>query len=134
MIAAHHPLKDRGETSLQTVVLVPVVFLVVFMSFHVGAIFHNTHVAELAALRGAALASGLSPSLDAQQRAISEVQRVTADLNSTLLDPPNVSFRHDGVHVTVRLKVAGPISFLPQTATAKVWTPWETFKREQDRS
>ena len=133
MIAAHHPLKDRGETSLQTVVLVPVVFLLVFMCFHVGAIFHHTHVAELAALRGAAVASALTPSSDAQQRAVSEVQRVTRDLNSKLLESPEVIFRHDGVHVTVRVKVSGPVSFLPQIASAKAWTPWESFKQEQYR-
>ena len=133
MIAAPYPRSDRGETSIQTVVLVPVVFVLVLMCFHVGVLMHQTNVAELAALRGASIASSMDYSADTQHRVLREVQQVVSDLNSTLQGTPEIDFRDGGVHVRVQIKSTAVLSFLPTLASADVWRPWESFRREQDR-
>lgn len=133
MIAALHPRSDRGETSIQTVVLVPIVFILVFMCFHVGVLLHHTHVAELAAIRGASVASSMDYSVDTRVRVLREVQRVVSDLNVTLQKNPEIHFRDDGVHVRVQVSSATALSFLPGVASAEAWRPWESFRREQDR-
>lgn len=124
---------ERAETTIQSVVLVPVVFLVAFMCFHIGSFFHQKHIAQLAAIRGATVASSMSFSAESASQARVEVARVVDDLNSRLASVPAVSFRDRGVQVTVALKASTAISFLPNVATAEAWKPLETFRNEQDR-
>jgi hypothetical protein len=130
-MAAWH--SERAETTIQSVVLVPVVFLVAFMCFHVGSFFHQKHIAQLAAIRGATVASSMPFSAESASQARVEVANVVDDLNSRLATTPAVSFRDRGVQVTVALKTSTAISFLPNVATAEVWKPLETFRNEQDR-
>ncbi len=133
MIAAHHPTHDRGETSIQSVVLVPVVFLIAFMCFHVGSLLHQSHIAHVAAAMGAEVASSANGSKEIYVVTRHEVERVVRDLNSHLVRKPSISVEPEGVRVSVSVQASSAISFLPQSATASVWKPWETFRREQDR-
>lgn len=124
---------ERAETTIQSVVLVPVVFLITFMCFHVGSFFHQRHIAEVAAIRGATVASGLGiSSLSANQARI-EIERVVADLGSHLVSEPSVSYENRGVQVTVNLKASSVLSFLPSVASAEVWQPLELFRSQTER-
>ena len=124
---------ERAETTIQSVVLVPIVFLVAFMCFHLGSLFHQTHIAELAAIRGASIASGLDISSQSSSQARLEISRVVSDLGSRVASEPTISYKNHGVEVTVQLKATTAISFLPSVATAQVWRPMESFRDETQR-
>lgn len=124
---------ERAETTVQSVVLVPVVFLVAFTCFHFGSLFHQTHVAQIAAIRGATVASAMDYSYESVHQAQTEAERVAQDLGSALVSVPEVKYRNQGVEVKVRLKTSTAISFLPSVATAVAWRPLESFRLEQDR-
>lgn len=128
-----HVMKERAETTIQTVVLVPVVFLVAFMCFHIGSLLHQRHIAQVAAIRGATAASSMTQSADSSSQAIREITRVVTDLDSQLASAPRISYRNKGVQVTVSVKASTAVSFLPSTITAEVWRPIESFRLEQDR-
>lgn len=124
---------ERGESSLQTVILIPVVFLVAFMCFHVGSLMHQRHVAHVAVLRGAVVASGMTPSSEASSAARREVRRVVSDLGSHLAEEPHITYRDKGVIVTVKLRASTALSFLPSVVKSQTWRPMESFRLEQDR-
>jgi len=124
---------ERAETTIQSVVLVPIVFLVAFMCFHLGSLFHQTHIAELAAIRGASIASSLDISAHSSSQARLEIRRVVSELGSSVASEPIISYKNQGVEVTVRLQASTAISFLPSVATAHVWRPMESFRDETQR-
>lgn len=124
---------ERAETTIQSVVLVPIVFLVAFMCFHLGSLFHQTHIAELAAIRGASIASGLDISAQSSSQARLEIKQVVSELGSHVVSEPMISYKNKGVEVTVRLRASSAISFLPSIATAQVWRPMESFRDETQR-
>jgi Flp pilus assembly protein TadG len=126
-------LEERAEATIQSVVVVPIIFLIVFMCFHLGSLFHQTHVAHLAATRGATVASSMNLSSDSVHRARAEIERVIADLDSRLATAPVISYRDRGVQVEVALRASTAISFLPSLASATAWRPLESFRLEQDR-
>ena len=103
------------------------------MCFHFGSLFHQTHVAQIAAIRGATVASAMDYSYESVHQAQTEAERVAQDLGSALVSVPEVKYRNQGVEVKVRLKTSTAISFLPSVATAVAWRPLESFRLEQDR-
>jgi hypothetical protein len=125
--------RERAETTIQSVVLVPVVFLLVFMCFHFGSLYHQTHIAQLAANRGATVGSAFAYSHESAKQAQSEAERVARELGSALTSIPEVSYRDQGLVVKVSLRTSTAISFLPSIATAEAWRPLESFRLEQDR-
>lgn len=127
------PRHERAETTIQTVVLVPIVFLLTLMCFHLGSLFHQSHIAELAAIRGASVASGLDISSQSSSQARLEIRRVVTELGSHLASEPSISYENRGVQVTVRIRSSTALSFLPSVATAEVWQPMELFRDETQR-
>ena len=127
------PRHERAETTIQTVVLVPIVFLLTLMCFHLGSLFHQSHIAELAAIRGASVASGLDISSQSSSQARLEIRRVVTELGSHLVSEPSISYENRGVQVTVRIRSSTALSFLPSVATAEVWQPMELFRDETQR-
>ena len=125
--------RDRGEVSVQSVILVPVVFLIALMCFHVGSLLHQSHVAHVAAARGAEVAVSTPWSPNMRETAMYEIERVVRDLASSLAHVPDISHEPGGVRISVSLKASSALPFLPQVASASVWQPWESFRREQDR-
>ncbi len=129
-----HDMRDRAETTIQAVILVPVVLLVVFMCFQVGAYFHQSHVAEFIASRGAEIASSHGVSADTRDSAVREMKRIAADLGSRLAHDPTISYEPSGVRVRVVLGVPAATPLLPTSTTAEVRHSYEAFIREQDRT
>lgn len=127
------PGYERAETSLESVVLVPIVFLVVFMCFHLAALTHQGHVAMAVAVRGAEI-SGSSGNLDeARERAVSEMRQMANELGSRLSGTPGISYSSSSVIVTVEVMVSGAVPFLPRTVRATARQTLERFVLEQER-
>lgn len=134
MSAVPDGARERAETSIQAVVLVPVILLVVFMCFHLGAYFHQSHVAEFIASRGAEIAGASGVSAASRDSAVREMKRIAADLDSRFVGSPVVSYEHGGVRVKVVLAVPAATPLLPVSASAVVRHSHESFLFEQDRA
>lgn len=124
---------ERAETSLQAVILVPVVFLVVFMCFHVAALVHQGHVAMAIAVRGAEISSSSGDDPEVRLRAVNEMKVMSSELRSRIAGTPRITYETNSVVVTVNLIVNGAVPFLPQTASATARQTLERFVPEQDR-
>lgn len=133
MKAATYPGNDRGETSIQSVLLVPVVLSILFLTINAAALAHAGQVASLAANRGAQLSAsgnGDSPSMTVVRN---EIAHMVDGLGSTLHSIPQFSTYDGNVEVTVRVHVSGVVPFLPQFVTRRASAPIERFINEQDR-
>ncbi len=124
---------ERAETSLQAVILVPVVFLIVFMCFHLAALIHQGHVAMALAIRGAEITSASDNHFDAHGRAVAEMKLMSAELGAHLSRTPSFNYEENSVLVTVHLRVTGAVPFLPRVASATARQTLERFVPEQDR-
>ena len=124
---------DRGETSTQTVLIVPVVISMLFMAVHFAVLAHASHVAQLAAQRGAqvaATADGASEVLiDAQSRSAQTVK----DLGGHLTRAPQLEYTSTLTGMTVELQIQGIVPFLPTRVLRTAWVSNERFMLEQER-
>jgi hypothetical protein len=127
------PVRERAETSIQAVILVPVVFLVVFMCFHMAALIHQSHVAMAIAVRGTEISASSIEHATARHRAVSEMNLMAAELGVALADTPRISYHSNAVRVDVSLRVSGAVPFLPRVASASARQTLERFVLEQDR-
>jgi hypothetical protein len=123
----------RGETSIETVLVFPVLLLLVMTGVHMAALFHAGHVAGLASARGAHVASvGLSAHGNSL-RVVDEVSHVSRELGAALASAPTVA--RSGDHVIVSVRVLSPriVPFLPAIAERSARQTMETFIEEQRR-
>lgn len=123
---------DRGETSIQVVVLVPVLFSILFLGVHVAALAHGAQVANAAAMRGAHVAAA-SVSEVPTSSVFREVELVVSELGSRLGSVPVVRSTPDKVRVTVVLRVQSVVPFMPNSVTRSAWASRERFIMEQHR-
>lgn len=133
MTAATSPGNDRGETSIQTVLLVPVILSILFVSVHAAALGHAGQVASVAANRGAQLAASSDNSSESTFVTQQEVRRTVMELGSQLRSEPHLSAYMGNVRVTVRIAVPRIVPFLPDVVTRSASAPTERFIEEQDR-
>jgi Flp pilus assembly protein TadG len=133
MTAATNPGNDRGETSIQTVLLVPVILSILFISVHAAALGHAGQVASVAANRGAQLAATSDNSSESTFVTRQEVRRTVMELGSQLRSEPQLSAYMGNVRVTVRIGVPRIVPFLPDVVTRSASAPIERFIEEQDR-
>ena len=133
MTAATCPRNDRGETSIQTVLLVPVILSLLFISVHAAALGHAGQVASIAANRGVQLAASSDDSSVSTFVIRQEVRRTVMDLGSRLQSEPLLSAYGGNAKVTVRIAVPGIVPFLPAVVSRSASAPMERFIEEQDR-
>jgi hypothetical protein len=133
MMAATSPGNDRGETSIQTVLLVPVVLGILFVIVHAAALAHAGQVASLAANRGAQLAAASEGNSVSAFMVRQEVQRTVRDLGNILDSTPQLTSFRGNVNVTVRVSVPRIVPFLPNFVSRSATAPMERFIEEQDR-
>ena len=124
---------DRGETSTQTVIIVPVVLTVLFLAVHLAIIGHASHVAQVAAERGAQIAAASNGSVSGLHFAMKQASDVVHDMGAHLGAAPTVQLSGKTVGVTVRLVTQKLVPFLPSTVSRTVWVAREEFVKEQDR-
>lgn len=124
---------NRGETSIQSVLLIPVVFTLFFLSAHVAAIFHATQVAQIAAEQGAQVAATAGTFTENVVPALNRMEVVVNDLGSRLATIPVVHEYPNFVETIVTIQVPGIVPFLPTRVTRSTHVTWERFLKEQER-
>lgn len=133
MTAATHLGNDRGETSIQTVLLVPVILSLLFIVVHAASLGHAGQVASVAATRGAQLAASSDVSSASTFLIRQEVRQIAMELGSELHSEPQLSAYLGEVRVTVRIAVPRVMPFLPDVVVRSASAPIERFIEEQDR-
>lgn len=124
---------DRGETSTQSVLIVPVVLSILFMAVHFAVLAHASHVAQLAAQRGAQVAATRDDAPDALSDALRISQQTVSELGGHLAQTPRFVYTSQLTGMTVTLTVQGIVPFLPTQVERTVWVSHERFVLEQDR-
>ena len=125
--------RNRGETSIQAVLLVPVVLGIFFLGVHATALIHGAHVANAAAIRGAQIAAFSNSEANDVVRALNEMEQVVADLGSRMHTAPSLQIDSKSVHVTVSVEVQSVVPFLPTAVTRSATVSREQFLTEQNR-
>lgn len=110
--------------SAETVLTVPIVFLVMLMAIQVAVFMHTAHVAQVSATEGAAAAArhggGVAAGAEATARAI-------AELRSTAKDIPRISIVDGFAEVEVGLRVPQVAPFFDVVVTRTAREPLERF-------
>ena len=126
--------RDKGETSAQVVLVVPVIILVLMLAIQAGLYFHTSNVAGAAAAQGATAASSvnITSSVAVQLGQTSARNFVTA-AGAQLLATPLVVVGAGIVSVTVQVKVPRIIPFFSSSVGRSVIEPLERFTFEVNR-
>lgn len=124
---------NRGETSIQVVLLVPVVLGLFFLAAHAAVIAHGSHVANVVATRGAQISATVQEPRLQMSLALNEMERVVRDLGSHMSRPPTIYVGESMTVVSVSLDIQPIVPFLPSTVTRTARVSREQFIKEQDR-
>lgn len=125
--------ESRGETSIQMVLMFPVLLTILFMGAHVTVWARGSQVAHAAATRGAQVAAARDGSSDGTWASLREIDAVVADLGFRSAAAPKIEVGPRTARVTVSLIVQRVVPFLPGAVTRSVVVPREIFLRQQDR-
>lgn len=126
-------MHDRGETSIQTVLLVPVMLTILFAGVQVGSLARAGQVAGIAAFRGAQLAAAADGSAGQTVAVLREIDNTVNELGSHATSAPQVEIGRRAVRVSVTVDVAQIVPFLPTSSTRSVTMAREIFIKDQDR-
>lgn len=124
---------SRGETTVQAVLVVPVILTILFVGAHVTAYVRGSQVANAAAVRGAQVAASVEPDATGTWSALREIDAVVADLGFRTAAAPAIEVGPRNARATVSLVIHQIVPFLPNVVTRSAWVPREVFLREQDR-
>ena len=125
--------RNRGETSIQAVLLVPAILGIFFLGVHATALAHGGHIANAAAIRGAQIAAFSDNEGNDVVRALNEMEQVVSDLGSRMYSAPSLEIGSKSVRVTVKVAVQSIVPFLPTSVTRSATVSREQFLMEQDR-
>lgn len=124
---------SRGETSIQAVLLVPVVFGILFLGAHAASLAYGSHVATIAASRGAQMTAAVSGQGREVVAALNEVEQVVRELGARMDTPPAIRIDNESVTVNVTLEIQQIVPFLPTQVSRTAHVARERFVMEQDR-
>ena len=126
--------RDKGETSAQVVLVVPVIILVLMLAIQAGLYFHTSNVAGAAAAQGATAASSVNiTSSVAVQLGQSSANNFVTAAGAQLFATPLVVVSAGMVSVTVQVKVPRIIPFFSSSVGRSVIEPLERFTFEVNR-
>jgi len=125
--------RNRGETSIQAVLLVPAILGIFFLGVHATALAHGAHVANASAIRGAQIAAFSNSEGNDVVRALNEMEQVVSDLGSHMYSAPTLEIGSKSVRVTVKVAVQAVVPFLPTSVTRSAIVSREQFLMEQNR-
>lgn len=121
----------RGEVTVQTVLVLPVVLGLLWLAVHAALLLHAGNIAAAAAAAAArAAARSDSPSVSAVQAVAADTAR---ELGGRVASPSQVQWRGEVVGVAVTVEGPELVPFLPTTATRRAVVPIEQFLMDQDR-
>ena len=121
---------DRGETTTQIVVLVPVLMLLVLLVVQASLWYHTANVAQAGAARGAAAGA---PAWASAGSASEAAVRTVGENGGHLVGQPVVVVGDRTVQVSVTLAVPQVVPFFPRVVTRIQLEPRERFIPEDQR-
>jgi hypothetical protein len=124
------PSVERGETSAETVIAVPVVFAVLMIAVHAAAFLHGAQVAAVAASRGAAAGAVRGGT---SEEAVAVASATVVGLSSRTAREPVALVDGEWIEVSVWIDVPPIAPFLPRTAVRSVREPLERYRYEDER-
>jgi MinD-like ATPase involved in chromosome partitioning or flagellar assembly len=125
---------DCGEITSQTVIVLPMVVLILFIAIQSALYFHISHVAGAAAAEGAAAASAKSlTTSQALQRGRDRANALILETGTDLSGETMVLVSIAEVRVTVSTKVPRVVPFFPSYVSRTVVEPRERFIAENLR-
>lgn len=127
------PERDRGSSTVELVILVPLLVLLVLVSLHTVMYFYSSHVAEAAASKGAVAGAAPPSAGGSPARARDAAQAFVADVNSHLVGAPQVVVVGGEVWVTVEVDVPDIVPFLHSSVTRTAVEPLERVVPEAFR-
>jgi TadE-like protein len=122
-------LSERGETTMQIVIIVPVLMLMILLGVQAAIWFHAANVAQVAASRGAGVGSTRS---GGEAAATTEAEHVVLD-NQAELALVFVEAGTETVSVSVTVEIPHLVPFFPDRVTRTQTEPIERFVSEADR-
>lgn len=125
--------RERGETSVESVLYLPVLLGLFLTAFHFVVLSHGAHLAAATASRGAALAASGMVVHGNVQMVTDEIDRVSREMGTRLVGPAGVASDERSVRVTVTIEVPRIVPFLPTKVTRTASRAHESFLLERDR-
>jgi hypothetical protein len=121
---------ERGETTAQVVLAVPVLLLFLLFGIQVSLYFHTAQIASIAA-QEAAIAGAAAGSNEIE--AIAVAVRSVAELHASEGKTPIVRMGERTIEVEVLLRVPTVISLFPAFVTRSASEPLEKYVYEVER-
>jgi len=133
-ISAERPDQDRGETTSEVVIVLPVLILIVMVVLQSALFFHTAHVARAAASEGAVAAASHRVPDSATSMVGSERAALFAiDAGGRVESSPSSYLEGNMVRVSVTLKVPSIVPFMTTRVTRDATEPKERIVRESER-
>lgn len=132
-MSTHDNRTQRGETSVQMVLVFPLLLTILFMGAHIAVYARGSQVANTAAARGVQVAAAAGPDADGLLATFREVDTVVSDLGHRAAAAPRVEVGSQSARVTVSVRIQRIVPFLPETVSRTAEMPREIFLRSQDR-
>jgi len=121
---------ERGETTAQVVLAVPVLLLFLLFGIQVSLYFHTAQIASIAA-QEAAIAGATAGSNEIEALAVAV--RSVAELHASEGKTPIVRMGERTIEVEVLLRVPTVISLFPAFVTRSASEPLERYVYEVER-
>ena len=121
---------ERGETTAQVVLAVPVLLLFLLFGIQVSLYFHTAQIASIAA-QEAAIAGAVAGSNEIEALAVAV--RSVAELHASEGKTPIVRMGERTIEVEVLLRVPTVISLFPAFVTRSASEPLERYVYEVER-
>lgn len=121
---------DRGETTAQAVLAVPVLLLFLLFGIQVTLYFHTAQLAAIAAQDGAIAGAAVGGS---EIDAIAAVVKSAAELRASEGKTPVVRRGISEIQVEVSLSVPSILPLFPTSVTRSASEPLERFVLEAER-
>ena len=121
---------DRGEVSIETVLLVPAVILLVLLVVQAAVVMHGANVAHHVARRGAMTAArhGSSP-----ERALTVISATADSVGARLAAPPQIVSTSDRITVRIRVALPQAVPIFAEHVSREVSVPRERYIDYDDR-
>ena len=121
---------ESGEVSAQTVIAVPVVFMMLMMAVQATVYVHTAHVAAVAAARGASAGAMIGGT---DVAALSEATKTIAELSARAASMPSFVRDNGSVEVTVYMTVPRVAPFFELVVTRSARAREERYVPETER-
>ncbi len=121
---------DRGEVSIETVLLVPAVIFLALLVVQAAVLMHGANVAHHVAAQGAVTAArhGSSP-----ERALTVISATADSVGARLAAPPQIVSTSDRITVRIRVALPQAVPMFAEHVSREVSVPRERYIDYDDR-